>query len=118
MKKIFFLIVLVAFPLSSYALGPLTCSNIYGLGITNLQSAVVSFGCLIKDAGKLLVPLAVLFFLYGLMKFILNAGSEEAQKSGKNIMIWGIITLFIMVSFWGIITLIQSNLSITNVNFP
>jgi hypothetical protein len=52
------------------------------------------------------------------MKFILNAGSEEAQKSGKNIMIWGIITLFIMVSFWGIITLIQSNLSITNVNFP
>ena len=47
-----------------------------------------------------------------------GAGSEEATKEGKKIMIWGIVGLFIAFSIWGIITFIQSELGIPNVENP
>jgi hypothetical protein len=54
----------------------------------------------------ILVTIAVLAFFWGLAKFIFAAGDESAKAAGKNIMIWGIIALFIIVSIWGIIGLL------------
>ncbi len=50
-----------------------------------------------------LIGLALLFFFWGLARFILKAGDVKAREDGKNIMIWGIVALFVMVSFWGLI---------------
>ena len=54
----------------------------------------------------LLIALAVVFFLYGVMKYIGSADDEENRKKGKSIMIYGIIGLFVMVSFWGIVNIL------------
>ena len=60
---------------------------------------------------NLLIPfmfvLAFLFFLFGLVKFMFSAGNEDAKDTGKRIMIWGIVVLFVMVAVWGIITLLS-----------
>jgi hypothetical protein len=61
----------------------------------------------------LMLSLAVLVFLWGLVKFIANADDEGAKESGKNLMVWGMIALFVMVSFWGIIGFVQESLGIT-----
>ena len=58
---------------------------------------------LIDQALIVVVALALLFFLWGLMKFVLNADNEEKRKEGKSVMIWGIIALFVMISVWGIV---------------
>ena len=47
--------------------------------------------------------LALLFFFWGLAKFILAAGDEAAKDEGKRIMIWGVVALFVMAAVWGII---------------
>lgn len=57
---------------------------------------------------NLLLAVAVVYFLYGVMKFIKDQGSEDAQLEGKQHMIWGIIGLFIMVSVYGILSFINS----------
>lgn len=67
---------------------------------------------LIRIATPIVIGLALLFFLYGLMTFILAAGNEEAKDRGKRIMIWGIVALFIMVSVWGIVNLLNQNLGV------
>lgn len=54
--------------------------------------------------------LALLFFFWGLAQFILNAGSEDGRKAGRQIMLWGIIALFIMFSVWGIVQLLQRSI--------
>jgi uncharacterized membrane protein YfcA len=56
----------------------------------------------------LLMALAVAYFLFGVMKFVKDQGSEEAQVEGKKHMLWGIIGLFIMVSVYGILNFINS----------
>lgn len=58
----------------------------------------------------LLFALAVVYFLYGLVQYLLNPDSEEIRKSSKSHMLWGIIGMFIMVSVFGIMSLILNTL--------
>jgi heme/copper-type cytochrome/quinol oxidase subunit 4 len=73
---------------------------------------------------KILIPMAfglcLLYFFWGLAKYIgLKAGSEEAAKEGKQVMVWGVVALFVVTSIWGIITFIRTELNITNIqNVP
>jgi hypothetical protein len=102
---------------------------IVSIAIPNLVFAVTAVD-LIEVAFNLirstLVPLAyglcLLYFFWGVAKYIRSgAGSEEAAKEGRRIMLWGIAGLFIVFSIWGIIKLIQSELmlpSIQNVERP
>jgi hypothetical protein len=57
---------------------------------------------IVKD---ILVPLAftlaLLFFFWGVAKYIWSEGQGKAE--GKQIMIWGIVGLFVMSSVWGIV---------------
>jgi hypothetical protein len=64
-----------------------------------------------------LLLLATLYFFWGLTKFILNAGNEEAQGQAKSIMIWGVIAVFVMVSFWGLVSFLSNTFAFdSNVN--
>jgi hypothetical protein len=68
----------------------------------------------------ILIPLAfalcLLYFFWGMVKYIrTGATSEEAAKEGKNIMIWGVVGIFIAFSIWGIISVIQSELGIPDI---
>jgi uncharacterized membrane protein HdeD (DUF308 family) len=56
--------------------------------------------------------LALLFFFWGVAKYILSVGSEKEQ--GKQIMVWGVIALFVMASIWGLVRFIQGEFNITN----
>jgi len=67
---------------------------------------------LISSATPVVVGLGVLFFLYGLAMYILGAADEEKKKEGRNIMIMGVIALFVMISVWGLVNLLKSTLNL------
>ena len=54
-----------------------------------------------------LIGIGLIVFFWGIIQFVLNADSEEKRSTGKQHMMWGVIGLFIMVSVWGIIYLLQ-----------
>ena len=58
----------------------------------------------------LLFALAVVYFVYGLVRYLLSPDNEEIRKSSKSHMLWGIIGMFIMVSVFGIMSLILNTL--------
>ena len=62
----------------------------------------------IKPVIPLLIGLAVVFFIIGIIKFIASAGDEDKRREGKNIMVWGIIGLFVIVSMWGLVGLLSN----------
>jgi hypothetical protein len=65
---------------------------------------------LIDAALPVVGGLALLVFIWGLAKFIFRVGGDEkAVAEGKSLMIWGIIALFILVSFWGIIEIFHED---------
>lgn len=57
----------------------------------------------------LLFAVATVYFLFGLMKFVLNQDNEEVQSEGKQHMVWGVVGIAIMVSVWGILNLINES---------
>lgn len=70
----------------------------------NIEGTLRNFLDLINNTLlPIVIALALLYFFWGLAKFILNSGDEDAQKAGRNIMLWGIIAFFVMVSVWGIV---------------
>lgn len=80
----------------------------------NLQSALGTIGGLINTATPIVVALALLGFFWGLAIFIFNAGNQKEKAKGRNIMIWGILALFVMLSVFGIVSTLQSTLGLQN----
>ena len=78
-----------------------------------------NFVCIIVDLIDQLVPvvasLSLLVFLWGLAKFILKSGNEDAVEEGKNLMIWGTIALFVMICIWGILSFFYGDFGLSGV---
>lgn len=63
-----------------------------------------------------LFALAIVFFLYGVLEFILNQENEEKKTAGKSHMIWGVIGIVIMLGVWGILGIILNTLNISYIH--
>ncbi len=72
------------------------------------ESTLEGISDLVDTAIPILIGLALIFFFWGLVKYVRSAESGD----GKKIMIAGLVGLFIMVSVWGIIRLAQSVLGV------
>ncbi len=75
---------------------------------STVQGLIVIIGNIIGLATPVVVALALLYFFWGLAKFILHADDETEREKGKKIMVWGIIALFVILTIWGIIALLQN----------
>lgn len=64
----------------------------------------------LNPAVKLLFAVAVLYFIYGVFVFIKNSGESTGRIEGRNHILWSTVGLFIMISVWGIISIIQSTI--------
>jgi len=66
----------------------------------------------------ILMILATIGFIWGLLKYIFAGGSEEGVSEAKRFMLWSIIVLFVMVSVWGIVAILQNTLLIPPTPIP
>ena len=71
-------------------------------------------GLVTKMIDNVLTPLvavilgaAVVYFLWGVVKYISKSSSEEERATGRKMMIYGLIALFVMLSIWGLINLLS-----------
>ncbi|MDP3735577.1 MAG: hypothetical protein Q8R39_04075, partial [bacterium] len=47
--------------------------------------------------------IGLIFFLWGLLKFLTAGGDEDATASAKHLMVWGVVILFVMTAVWGLV---------------
>ena len=103
------------------------------VALAAFAAPLVSFAAInnISDAGSfiinlinnVLVPvlfaLAFIVFLWGAFDtFILGAQREETKEQGKNLMLWGLIGFFVMVSIWGLVNILTGTISFGNNTGP
>ena len=70
-------------------------------------------------AVPVLFAVAFIVFLWGAFyTFILGANSEEVKEKGKNLMLWGLIGFFVMVSIWGLVNILTGTITFGNNNGP
>lgn len=56
----------------------------------------------------LMFAVALAVFIWGIVEFIWNSGSEDKRTTGKQHIIWGLVGLLIMSTVAGIIQIIKS----------
>ncbi|MEK7552960.1 MAG: pilin [Patescibacteria group bacterium] len=81
-----------------------------------------SIGGKVVDLLDLVVPiimtLALIYFFIGLAKYILSAGDDEKKGEGRNIMIWGVVALFVMASVWGLVSVLSRTFQVGQDSAP
>jgi hypothetical protein len=74
------------------------------------------------NIGLAIIPflgaVAFLVFVWGVVRFIKSAGNEQEIKDSKNILIWGVIGLFVLITIWGIIYFLQGEFGFRTGNIP
>lgn len=103
MKKSLFIGASAFLPFLAFAAAPTTADVNEGY----FQGIIEAIQNLVNILIPLLIALALLFFIWGLVTFILAAGDEAARAEGRSKMIWGIIALFVIVSVWGLVALLN-----------
>lgn len=81
---------------------------------TNLQGVLKIFANLINLAIPVLIGASVLVFIWGLFMYITNPSEDEKKKEGRDIMIWGVIALFVMFSVFGLVNLLIGTFQLSN----
>lgn len=77
--------------------------------LTSLGSALQSIQGLMNMVVPMLIGLAIIAFLYGVLRFVFNASDEGKRAEGRQFMIWGIIGIVVMVSVWGLVAFVQGS---------
>ncbi|MGE5541377.1 MAG: pilin [Bacillota bacterium] len=82
------------------------------------------------DAGRIIIDLinnvavpivfalAFIVFIWGIFQYFIQGGhDEEKREGGKQLMLWGLIGFFVMVSVWGLVHVLTGTFNL-NSNVP
>lgn len=57
----------------------------------------------------LLFVLATILFVWGIIQYIIGSQGDTGKlKQGRDVILWGIIGMFIMASAWGFVAILQN----------
>jgi hypothetical protein len=96
-----------ALPFLALAGLPLAASA-QSLNLSPIASLIGAVAAIIGALVPVLITLALVVFLWGLVKYLWGKDGKAQIDDAKKLMKWGLITLFVMVSVWGIIDLMQT----------
>lgn len=92
-------------------------SGLFCSGSSNLNfcSIVSYFLGMMEAVIPILFSIAVIVFVWGVFRYVIAEGEEK--QVGKNVMIYGIIGLFVMVSVWGLVNVVYNTFGFDNNNY-
>ncbi len=82
--------------------------------ITNLSGLIARVQGIINLLIPFLVGLGVFLIIYGVFTYIAHAEDEERRKEGRTFILWGILFVFIMISVWGILSILVNSFGTSN----
>lgn len=72
-----------------------------------VNAILIQFAGFLSLLFPLVVALSLFLFLFGMARFIFEAGDEEGRSRGRRTMVWGVVALFVSVSLWAIVEIMQ-----------
>ncbi len=109
--KLSFIITGFALPIISFAQGSIPVAQPVPASQLNNDTKTATelffqFGEIIQNVIPIIIGLAVLVFIWGVLQYVVSK-EDAGKEDGKKYMLWGIIALFVMVSVWGLVNLLQ-----------
>lgn len=88
-------------------------SSCAAVGTGTIMFIICRIALIINTLIPVLISLAALIFIWGIIQYVI-AKDEEAKKRGKNLIIWGLVGLAIIVSMWTVIAILKRTLGIAD----
>lgn len=78
---------------------------------------LVKFSDFLNALLPVLISLGVIYFIWGMVQYFIG-DNEEAKKTGKDRIIYGIIGLAVIVSIWGLVNIVVETFNLGGQNAP
>lgn len=104
-KKTTFILTGLLLPIVSFASDTAPAATNGGKTALQLLKEVTG---VINSLVPIVIGLGILVFLWGILRYVLSK-SDGGKGEGRTFMLWGIIALFVMVSIWGLVNILQSS---------
>ena len=101
---------LALIPILTFAAGPSCPASGIGKLICQIQN-------ILNSIIPVLVSLGVVYFIWGVVKYVIADG-EEAKKKGKDIMIYGVIGFTVIVGLWGFVNILVNTFGLSGTVAP
>ncbi len=79
----------------------------------SLLTLLCKIGQLLNAVIPVLIALGVLYFIWGVVSYVI-ASDEEAKKKGRDRIIFGIIGLAVIIGVWGLVNLLRNTFGLNN----
>jgi hypothetical protein len=115
-----FVLTFILFPVLSFAQTTTSTVKVCSATINNIGDVLCKIGSILNYIIPLLLVLGVVYFVWGVITYVIK-DDEEAKKKGRNRIIYGLIGIVVIVSLWGLVGIVvktfglnQQNLAIIN----
>lgn len=92
-------------------LGGIMPSFAFALNDQSAFSLITTISLLLSWIVPVLIALAVVYFIWGVIQYTIST-DDEAKKGARSKIIQGLIGLFIIIAFWGIIKVVTNTFGI------
>ncbi|MDP1625194.1 MAG: hypothetical protein Q8L64_05520 [bacterium] len=70
------------------------------------------FAAVVNPLVQLMFAAAIVYFIYGVYVYFIKGDGDADRTQGKNHILWSTVGLFIMISVWGIIAVLERTLGV------
>jgi bacteriorhodopsin len=81
--------------------------------ITNVNQVSTRIVSLINTFTVILIAIAVVWIIFNVIRYLVVKGPEDRKEGGLRIL-YGIIGLFVIISIWGLVSILQNSFSTSN----
>ena len=92
-----------------------TCARFEGRG--TVETVICRMGAILNTIIPFLIVLGVLYFVWGVVSYVIGS-DEESKKKGRDKIIYGIIGLAVIVGVWGLVGILNRTFNPDSSNVP
>jgi len=78
--------------------------------VASISGGLTTVGPALMKIFNILFPILLIIGVFiitlGIFRFIANAGDEDERRIGRMKLMWGVVSIFLMLSVWGLVNIL------------
>lgn len=86
--------------------------------VTNVETLIRRVQGIMNTLVPLILIVATIVFIWGIVSTLIAGGDVEKRKEGRDLVLYGLIGLFVISAVWGLVAIIGNTISTPTITEP
>lgn len=86
--------------------------------VTNVETLIRRVQGIMNTLVPLILIVATIVFIWGIVSTLISGGDVEKRKQGRDLVLYGLIGLFVISAVWGLVAIIGNTISTPTITQP